>query len=94
MVQDEKKKDTKGAAEEAEPGRVASAVAYLPGKFAEAKAFLLDVRAELKRVTWPPQTEVYPTTIVVIVTTVIFGVVLYAVDIVFSRGLTLLLQFV
>jgi preprotein translocase subunit SecE len=35
---------------------------------------------------------VYPTTIVVIVTTVIFGVALYAVDVIFSRGLALLLQ--
>lgn len=72
--------------------RAASALSYLPGKFAELKTFLTEVRSELRRVTWPPKTEVYPTTIVVIVTTIIFGVLLYGVDVIFSRGLAALLS--
>ena len=72
--------------------RAASALSYIPRKFAELKTFMSEVRSELRRVTWPPKTEVYPTTIVVIVTTIIFGVLLYAVDVLFSKGLTALLR--
>ena len=61
-------------------------------KFGELKTFLSEVRSELRRVTWPPKTEVYPTTIVVIVTTIIFGVLLYSVDVLFSKGLAALLK--
>ena len=72
--------------------RASSALSYLPGKFVELKTFMGEVRSELRRVTWPPKTEVYPTTIVVIVTTIIFGVLLYGVDVIFSRGLAALLS--
>jgi preprotein translocase subunit SecE len=46
--------------------------------------FLKDVRAEIKKVTWPSRNEVYSTTIVVIIATLFFGIYLYALDIVFS----------
>ena len=72
--------------------RATSAVSYIPRKFGELKMFLHEVSSELRRVTWPPKTEVYPTTIVVIVTTIIFGVLLYGVDVIFSRGLAALLR--
>ena len=72
--------------------RAASALSYIPRKFGELTTFLSEVRSELRRVTWPPKTEVYPTTIVVIVTTIIFGILLYAVDVVFSNGLAALLK--
>lgn len=72
--------------------RATSALSYIPRKFAELVTFLTEVRSELRRVTWPPKTEVYPTTIVVIVTTIIFGVLLYGVDVIFSRGLAALLS--
>jgi preprotein translocase subunit SecE len=72
--------------------KATSALSYIPRKFAELSTFLSEVRSELRRVTWPPKTEVYPTTIVVIVTTIIFGVLLYAVDVVFSNGLAALLR--
>jgi preprotein translocase subunit SecE len=98
MASEEKKPEEKKS--EAKPegaenplqARAASALSYLPGKFAELKTFLTEVRSELRRVTWPPKTEVYPTTIVVIVTTIIFGVLLYGVDMIFSRGLAALLS--
>ena len=46
--------------------------------------FLKDVRAELKKVTWPSKNEVTSTTIVVIAATVFFGFYLFFMDIIFS----------
>jgi preprotein translocase subunit SecE len=46
--------------------------------------FLREVRAELKKVTWPSKNEVYSTTIVVIIATVFFGFYLYFMDLIFS----------
>ncbi len=42
--------------------------------------FLTEVRNELKRVTWPSRKEVYATTIVVILTSVFFGLYLFLWD--------------
>jgi preprotein translocase subunit SecE len=47
-------------------------------------SFLREVRAELKKVTWPSKNEVYSTTIVVIIATVFFGFYLYFMDLIFS----------
>jgi len=46
--------------------------------------FLKDVRAELRKVTWPSRNEVYTTTIVVIIATIFFGFYLYFMDLIFS----------
>ncbi len=46
--------------------------------------FLRDVRAEIKKVTWPSRNEVYSTTIVVIFATFFFGFYLYFMDLIFS----------
>lgn len=46
--------------------------------------FLKEVRAEIKRVTWPSRNEVYNTTIVVILATIFFGFYLFFMDIIFS----------
>ncbi|MCX8161242.1 MAG: preprotein translocase subunit SecE [Candidatus Saccharicenans sp.] len=46
--------------------------------------FLKDVRAELKKVTWPAKQEVYGTTIIVIIAVFFFGIYLFFVDVVFS----------
>jgi len=46
--------------------------------------FLKDVRAELKKVTWPSRNEVYSTTIVVIAATIFFGFYLFFMDVIFS----------
>ena len=50
------------------------------GRFERARLFLSEVRNELKRVTWPSSKEVYATTIVVILTSVFFGIYLFVVD--------------
>ena len=46
--------------------------------------FLKEVRAEVRKVTWPSRNEVYNTTIVVIIATVFFGFYLFFMDIIFS----------
>jgi preprotein translocase subunit SecE len=46
--------------------------------------FLKDVRAELKKVTWPAKNEVISTTIVVIAATIFFGFYLFFMDIIFA----------
>ena len=65
---------------------------WLPRKLAELKAFLIEVRGELKKVTWPGRKEVYATTLVVMATTVFFGFYLWGLDLVFSRVLSLVLK--
>ena len=50
------------------------------GWWNRARTFLTEVRNELKRVTWPSQKEVYATTVVVILTSVFFGIYLFALD--------------
>ena len=51
---------------------------------AELHAFLGEVRMELKKVAWPGGKEVRSTTMVVIVTVIIFGVFLSTVDFIFA----------
>ena len=55
------------------------------GWFGRAGRFLTEVRGELGRVTWPSRREVWATTIVVILTSTIFGLYLYGVDLALSR---------
>ena len=52
------------------------------------KTFLREVRGEINKVTWPKRKEVRGTTIVVLITCVVFGVYLWFVDIVMGRVLT------
>lgn len=47
--------------------------------------FYFDVRAELKKVTWPGKKEVYGTTTVVIITVFFFGIYLALADFVSRR---------
>ena len=54
--------------------------------------FFTEVRNEMKRVTWPSQREVYATTLVVILTSVFFGIYLFAVDLMFSSGVQWVLR--
>jgi preprotein translocase subunit SecE len=54
--------------------------------------FLTEVRNEMKRVTWPSQREVYATTVVVILTSVFFGLYLFGVDLLIGRGVEWILR--
>src|SRR5574341_2120668 len=74
------------------PTWLSGALGYGPRKLNELKAFFSEVRAELKKVTWPSRQEVYSTTIVVIATTIFFGFYLYGLDLVLTRIEVLILK--
>ena len=50
------------------------------GWWGRSRRFLAEVRNEMSRVTWPSRKEVYATTLVVILTSVFFGVYLWGID--------------
>jgi preprotein translocase subunit SecE len=79
-------------AESSLPGWLSGAVGWGPRKFGELKAFLSEVRAELRKVTWPGRKEVYATTVVVVATTFFFGFYLWGLDLVFSQILSQVLK--
>jgi preprotein translocase subunit SecE len=56
--------------------------------WARGRTFLTQVRNELERVTWPTQREVYATTIVVVATSVIFGLYLWGIDLLLSQAVS------
>jgi preprotein translocase subunit SecE len=74
------------------PAWLSTPLGWGPRKFAELKAFLSDVRSELKKVTWPAWPEVYSTTVVVVATSVFFGFYLWSLDLAFSRILSQVLK--
>jgi preprotein translocase subunit SecE len=51
------------------------------------RTFLTEVRNELKRVSWPSRKEVYATTLVVILVSIVFGLYLWGVDMALSHGI-------
>jgi preprotein translocase subunit SecE len=71
----------------------AKALDGVTGWFGNMRNFLGEVRNELKRVTWPSQKEVYATTMVVIVTSIFFGVYLWGLDQLFEKTVLSLFRF-
>ncbi len=63
-----------------EPTKLETVKEAAGGRIEQMRVFLSEVRNELKRVTWPSQKEVYATTVVVILTSLLFGIYLFAVD--------------
>jgi preprotein translocase subunit SecE len=55
------------------------------GRIERVRLFVSEVRNELKRVSWPSGQEVYATTVVVIVTSVLLGVYLWGLDLIADR---------
>jgi len=53
--------------------------------YKKIKTFLSETRSELKKVTFPPRDEVISTTIVVIITSIIFAFYLWMADIVIIK---------
>ena len=54
------------------------------GWWDNSRNFLVEVRNETRRVTWPSRNEVYATTVVVILTSAFFGIYLWGMDIALS----------
>ncbi len=57
------------------------------GVVAKVKEFATDVRAEMKKVTWPTREELRGSTMVVIVTVIILSIFIGVVDRILSFGL-------
>jgi preprotein translocase subunit SecE len=54
----------------------------------DARSFLVEVRNEMRRVTWPSRREVYATTLVVILVSAFFGVYIWGLDLALSWGVS------
>ena len=54
------------------------------GWWDNSRNFLVEVRNETRRVTWPSRKEVYATTVVVILTSAFFGIYLWGMDVALS----------
>jgi preprotein translocase subunit SecE len=52
--------------------------------------FFLDIVKEMKKVTWPKREELKESTLVVIVTSLIFAVFVYVVDKIINEGLKII----
>ena len=85
-VQRERERDD----EQSVAGRVREGATGWVGR---SRSFLSGVRNEMTRVTWPSRREVWATTIVVIITSVIFGLYLWGVDLLLSSLIRGLFQF-
>jgi preprotein translocase subunit SecE len=55
--------------------------------------YFAQVRVEMKRVTWPNKQEVYGTTVMVILTTFLFGIYFWICDQAFSVAVSQVLKF-
>ena len=54
------------------------------------REFFRDTAGEMKKVTWPARSEVVGTTVVVIVSTIVFALFLWACDVVFYKAIDFL----
>jgi preprotein translocase subunit SecE len=88
----DKVEKAKAAGDGGSGGALGGALGWPARKLAEARSFLSEVRTELRKVTWPSRKEVYQTTLVVIATSIFFGFYLWALDLGFSRVLSLVLK--
>jgi len=57
------------------------------GWWGRSRTFLAQVKNEIERVTWPTWKEVQATTLVVILTSVLFGIYLWGIDIVLNTAI-------
>ena len=54
--------------------------------------YVSDVRTEMRRVTWPSKQEIYGTTVMVLITTFLFGVYFWLCDQTFSHSVSKILR--
>ncbi|HOG29075.1 MAG TPA: preprotein translocase subunit SecE [Vicinamibacterales bacterium] len=71
----------------------ARALDGVTGWYGNLRTFLGEVRNELRRVTWPSRKEVYGTTVVVILTSIFFGLYLWGLDQVFEKSVLSLFRY-
>ena len=71
---------------------IGDARANVTGWWNRSRTFLIEVRNELKRVTWPSRKEVYAATIMVILFSAVLGLFLWSVDLTLDRAVLFLFQ--
>ena len=59
----------------------------MTGWWGRSRRFLSEVRNEMGRVTWPSRKEVYATTLVVILFSVVMGIYLWGVDLLLDAAI-------
>jgi preprotein translocase subunit SecE len=57
------------------------------------KQFYLEVRSEMRKVSWPGRQEVFSTTLIVIAAVLFFGAYLGVVDVALAAGVSKLLNY-
>jgi len=68
-----------------------NAIVAKPKQWAlSTREFFRDVSSEMKKVTWPTRNEVVGTTVVVIVSTLVFALFLWGCDVVFFKAIDFL----
>jgi preprotein translocase subunit SecE len=92
MAVAEARKMEKGGETGTTGGWMDGPLGWAPRKLAELRTFFIEVRAELKKVTWPGREEVQATTVVVVLTTIFFGFYLYGLDLALSQLFTRVLR--
>ncbi len=70
------------------------ALAWVVGAWRRTRAFFTEVRSEMKKVSFPSRDEVMGTTVVVLITSVVFAIFLWAADMLIIRGYQLILEVV
>ena len=65
---------------------------FKSGNWARTLAFLSEVRSEMRKVSFPTRDEVVSTTIVVVVTSVVFAIYLWVADLIIQKGYMGLVQ--
>ncbi|MEG2582996.1 MAG: preprotein translocase subunit SecE [Oscillospiraceae bacterium] len=63
-----------------------------PNFFQKTLKYFKDVKAEMKRVVWPTFAKVRQNTIIVMVYVVIVGIVIWALDMFFTWGMSLIIN--
>jgi preprotein translocase subunit SecE len=70
------------------------AVRWVVDSWRRTRAFFTEVRAEMKKVSFPSRDEVVGTTVVVLITSVVFAIFLWAADMLIIQGYQLILKVV
>ena len=65
----------------------------IKGWYQSGRQFYLDVRAEMKKVSWPSRDEVFGTTVIVVASVFFFGIYLGLIDQLLAQGFKRVLDY-
>ncbi len=66
---------------------------HAKGAWQQFRHYVSEVKIETKRVTWPGKQEIYGTTVMVVLTTFLFGIYFALCDMAFKRAMGSLLNY-